>query len=136
VQRVLGGLVDYVLPGIGGGIIAGIGGVVAGAAGSGGVAVFGALLTFVGYVAAFGFMVWNSWIVQGKTGQSLGKKWQKLRLISEVTGQIPGVGQTILRYILHTVDTAPCLIGVFAPLFTPKKQTFSDMIMKTLVVNE
>lgn len=135
IQRVLAGLVDYGLPSLIGGTIAGIGAVLAGG-GSGVIAAIGALLTFVGYVVAFGFIVWNSWIVQGKTGQTIGKKWQKLRLISEDTGQIPGTGPTILRYILHTVDGAACSAGFFAPLFTPKKQTFSDMIMKTLVVTE
>jgi uncharacterized RDD family membrane protein YckC len=54
-----------------------------------------------------------------------------VKLIKEDTGQPIGGGMGIVRYIAHAIEFG---IGWFAPLFTPKKQTFADMILGTVVV--
>jgi uncharacterized RDD family membrane protein YckC len=80
--------------------------------------------------AAIGFIVWNSY-QGGVTGQTIGRKYAKVKLIKEETGQPIGGGMGILRYICHALEFG---IGWFAPLFTPKKQTFADMVLGTVVV--
>jgi uncharacterized RDD family membrane protein YckC len=40
----------------------------------------------------------------------------------------------IVRYFLHIIDCAICGVGFLFPLWTPKKQTIADMILKTIVV--
>lgn len=92
-------------------------------------------LGFLVYIANFGFVIWNSIIKQGQTGQSIGKKVAKIKLISEETGQPLGAGTTFVRQLCHIVDGLPCYAGYFAPLWEPKKQTWADKIMKSIVVN-
>ncbi len=145
-KRVQAGLVDWVLPFIGGGIITGIGGLIAGigsgTAGTGGPisdhgllpSIIGVGLVAIGSIFALLFMIINSWIRQGNTGQSLGKSWAGIRLIKESTGQVPGIGLTIGRYFCHLIDSAICYIGWLFPLFTEKKQTIADMIAGTVVI--
>jgi uncharacterized RDD family membrane protein YckC len=86
-------------------------------------------------VLLIGFQIYNSWYLQGTTGQSLGKRVAKLKLISEETGQPVGFGNAFVRQLCHIVDGLPCYVGYFAPLWEPKKQTWADKIMKTVVVN-
>jgi len=86
-------------------------------------------------LAGLAWMIYNTGYLAGTTGQSFGRKWAGTRLISEQTGQPIGAGMGIVRYLCHFVDTLLCGFGGFLfPLFTPKKQTIADMIVKTLVV--
>lgn len=93
------------------------------------------LLALPIWIANFGFIIWNTVVKQGQTGQSLGKKVAKIRLIGEETQQPLGGGTTFVRYLCHIVDGLPCYAGFFAPLWEPKKQTWADKIMKSIVVN-
>jgi uncharacterized RDD family membrane protein YckC len=77
---------------------------------------------------------YNRWFLQGKTGQSWGKKVVGLRLIGEATGQPIGAGQAFLRDICHIVDGVICYIGFLWPLWDAKKQTLADKILSTIVV--
>ncbi|MGW4211773.1 RDD family protein [Lentzea sp. NPDC004789] len=90
------------------------------------------LVLWLGYV---GFIIWNLIIKQGQTGQSIGKKIAKIKLVSEETQQPIGGGTVFVRQLCHVVDALPCYAGFFAPLWEPKKQTWADKIMKTIVVN-
>jgi len=124
-QRVGGYLLDalvmlpfYILVGIGA------------AVGGGG----GAALTVVGYLGAVIFGIWNQIFRQGKTGQSLGKEWVGITLLSERDGQPIGPGMTFVRALAHIVDALPCYIGFLWPLWDKKRQTFADKLCKTVVV--
>jgi uncharacterized RDD family membrane protein YckC len=121
-QRALGGLIDYVAPIVAFYILRAIFGVLPG--------VLAALLTFLVWLGLIGFMLWNSYR-GGVTGQTIGRKYAKVKLISEHTGQPIGGGMGIGRHLVHIVEFG---IGWFAPLFTAKKQTFADMILSTVVV--
>ncbi|WP_439663225.1 RDD family protein [Lentzea sp. HUAS TT2] len=94
-----------------------------------------ALLAIPIWLANLGFIIWNTVIKQGQTGQSIGKKVAKIKLISEETMQPLGGGTTFVRQLCHVVDALPCYAGFFAPLWEPKKQTWADKIMKSIVVN-
>jgi uncharacterized RDD family membrane protein YckC len=91
------------------------------------------LLSAVVWLGAVGFALYNAYL-GGTTGQSIGKKYAKIRLVKEQTGDVIGGGMGIARGLLHVLDYLPCFIGFLAPLFTPKKQTFADMIVSTVVV--
>lgn len=57
------------------------------------------------------------------------------RLVRESTMQPMGSGWSVFgRWMLHIVDALPCYAGFFAPLWTAKKQTFADSILKTVVL--
>lgn len=89
----------------------------------------------VGYGWAIGFQVWNRWARMGRTGQSVGKKALGIRLLLERTGQPIGAGTAFLRDICHVVDGF-FYLGYLWPLWDPKRQTFADKIVGTIVVSD
>jgi uncharacterized RDD family membrane protein YckC len=94
-----------------------------------------ALLSLLFGLGSLGYIVWNTIIKQGQTGQSIGKKVAKIKLVSEDTMQPLGIGTNFVRGLCHVVDALPCYAGFFAPLWEPKKQTWADKIMKSVVIN-
>lgn len=88
----------------------------------------------ISFLAVFGFAIWNSIVREGRTGQSLGKKWINIKLVGEATGQPIGPARTFGRGLLHILDLLPCYIGYLWPLWDAKRQTFADKIMDTVVL--
>lgn len=82
------------------------------------------------------WVIYNNGYKQGTTGQSIGKQVMKTRLIGEQTGQPLGFGMAIVRQLCHIVDGIILGIGYLLPLFTAKKQTIADMIVKSVVVKQ
>ena len=85
-------------------------------------------------LAGIGWNVYNRWIVGGRTGQSLGKRVTKIKLISEQTDQPIGAMNAFLRDLVHILDGAAC-VGYLWPLWDDKRQTFADKLMRTIVVD-
>ena len=85
-------------------------------------------------LAAFGWLWYNRWLIAGRTGQSMGKRVVKTKLVAEVNGLPIGPVNAFLRDLLHILDGAAYL-GYLWPLWDTKRQTFSDMIMKTVVID-
>lgn len=144
-QRVVGYLVDYAVVGIPATIamIVVYGSVFANLANmssaspsvsgpSAGLMALGAVLN----LASLGLAIWNRWIRQGKTGQSIGKSVAGLKLVDATSGQPIGAGKAFLRDIAHIVDSIICglPIGYLWPLWDEKRQTWADKIMSTYVV--
>ncbi|MGH9149097.1 MAG: RDD family protein [Acidimicrobiales bacterium] len=89
-------------------------------------------LAFLLWLAGLGWIIYQK-VQEGSTGQSIGKKVAGTKLVLEATGQPVGAGLAVGRYFLHILDGI-CLIGYLFPLWDPKKQTFADKILKTVVV--
>ena len=85
-------------------------------------------------LAAFGWLWYNRWLIAGRTGQSMGKRVVKTKLVAEVNGLPIGPVNAFLRDLLHILDGAAYL-GYLWPLWDAKRQTFADMIMKTVVID-
>lgn len=92
-----------------------------------------AALSLLFTLAATVFWFWQLW-QQGVTGQTIGKKALGIKLVSETNAQIVGGWYSIGRAFVHIVDF-PCLLGYVWPLWDPKRQTFADKIMKTVVID-
>jgi uncharacterized RDD family membrane protein YckC len=94
-------------------------------------AVAGGLLVLVG----LGWSIRDRWRRGGQTGRSLGKRLLGLRLVSDRTGQPIGSRDAFVRDVLHILD---CLsyVGFFWPLWDDKRQTFADMLMRCVVVDD
>ena len=92
----------------------------------------------------------NRWLVQGRTGQSLGKRRVGIRLAdargvgaASGPGSLPGpagpvggpVGarRTVGRELAHVLDW-PGPLGFMWPLWDPLRQTFADKVSGTVVV--
>ncbi|WP_181772625.1 RDD family protein [Amycolatopsis pittospori] len=85
-------------------------------------------------IVFIGFSIWNRWILMGTTGQSLGKRYLKIKLVKETTGEPLGIGLTIAREFCHFLDNALCGLGYWWPLWDQKRQTFADKILTTVVL--
>ncbi|GAB0106280.1 hypothetical protein JMUB6875_52640 [Nocardia sp. JMUB6875] len=100
---------------------------------SGGLSAGGFVLILIGAaIALFGglYLLY----MQGKTGQTPGKKIVGIKVVREADGQPLGFGMTIVRQLCHIVDSLPCDIGWLWPLWDAKRQTFADKIMNSIVV--
>ena len=91
--------------------------------------IVGAGLLLIG----FGWTIYNRWVVGGKTGQSLGKRLTKIMLSGEETGLPIGGMNAFLRDLVHILDGI-AYVGYLWPLWDERRQTFADMIMRTVVV--
>ena len=97
----------------------------------------GAVPMIVGALVMLAGMVWtayNRWYVAGRTGQSLGKRVTRIRLIGEQSEAPIGPMNAFVRDLVHVLD-AIAFVGYLWPLWDDKKQTFADQIMRTIVVN-
>ncbi|MQA77730.1 MAG: RDD family protein [Streptosporangiales bacterium] len=91
------------------------------------------LVSVVGLLT-LGFAVVNRLVLDGRNGQSIGRRITRTRLVSLQTGRPIGVGRALLRQLCHLVDTATFYVGYLLPLFTRERQTIADMVLKTVVV--
>jgi uncharacterized RDD family membrane protein YckC len=101
---------------------------------SGGFTGAGLAIYLVGILGSIVIGIWNLFIRQGSTGQSLGKQALGTRLVSASTGQPIGGWMSFLRQICHIVDALPCYIGYLWPIWDSRRQTFADKIVGSVVV--
>ncbi|MDQ2883678.1 MAG: RDD family protein [Actinomycetota bacterium] len=72
---------------------------------TGGVVAWRPVLAGVGYlVLLLGFGVWNSGYLQGTTGQSLGRRVTRTKLVTIETGRPVGFGRAVARQICHGLE--------------------------------
>jgi uncharacterized RDD family membrane protein YckC len=93
------------------------------------------IIGFSVLIIGLGWTAYNRWLIAGRTGQSLGKRVAKIRLIGEETHAPIGAKNALIRDLVHILD-ALTLVGYLWPLWDEKKQTFADQLMKTTVINE
>lgn len=105
------------------------------------------LLGSLGFIV-YALYIANSIVMQGLTGQSVGKRLLGLRLATEVVHQptpgmppktasatavYPGIIRCVVREILHIVDCFGGL-GFLRPLWNWRRQTWSDSLCRTVVL--
>ena len=101
-----------------------------------GVIVHNVAFSLLVLLASIGWWIYNRCIQAGRTGQSLGKKTLRLRLLGEKTGEPIGAGMAFARDICHILDSLACYIGWLFPIWDAKRQTFADKIISTVVIPE
>jgi uncharacterized RDD family membrane protein YckC len=71
----------------------------------------------------------------GPTGQTLGKKAVRIRVVDATTG-LPGIGTArgVGRYFARWLSQIVLYLGYFWMLWDPKKQCWHDKLARTLVV--
>ncbi len=84
-------------------------------------------------LGVLGFGFYNAYL-NGQTGQSIGKKSQSIKVVSQETGAPIGGGMGIVRVLIHIIDNFYFAGYIFALFIDKDKQTFSDKILKTVVV--
>lgn len=98
-----------------------------------GLMVLGIAFVGLGAITVIAIQLWNRVFRMGRTGQSVGKKVMGIRLVEEHTGRPMGAGMCFVREIAHTLDQF-FYLGYLWPLWDPKRQTFADKILSTVVV--
>ena len=101
--------------------------------GSTGLVVLGIAFVVLGGITVIAIQLWNRVFRMGRTGQSLGKRVMGIRLVEEYSGQPMGAGMCFVREIAHALDGF-FYLGYLWPLWDPKRQTFADKILSTVVV--
>jgi uncharacterized RDD family membrane protein YckC len=97
-----------------------------------------AIAMIIGLSVMLASMIWvayNRWMIAGKTGQSLGKRVIKIKLIGELSHAPIGPKYACIRDLVHLLD-ALTVVGYLWPRWDAKRQTFADKIMKTVVVSD
>ncbi|MFI2361590.1 RDD family protein [Promicromonospora sp. NPDC019610] len=74
-------------------------------------------------------------VLQGTTGWTPGKLVLGIRVVREDEHRPAGLWRTAARWVLHVLD-AVLLVGYLRPLWQPRRQTFADSIVHTVVVRE
>ena len=88
------------------------------------------LIVLAGFVAAvlyYGFL-------EGRTGQTIGKRALGITVLDAHTGTPIGVGRAIGRYFGRILSGIACLLGYLWMLWDPNKQTWHDKIVSSYVV--
>lgn len=96
-------------------------------------AIIGVYLSFLmGLVIGIGYFVFY----QFKTGQTIGKKMQGIKVVDIQTGQTPTKGKLFLREIIFKMASGLLLgFGFVILFFDPKRQALHDKLAGTIVVN-
>ncbi len=71
------------------------------------------------------------WVVKQSTP---GKMALKMRIVDARTGQAPGVGQCIGRYLAYILSALPLLLGFLWVAFDSRKQGWHDKLAGTVVI--
>lgn len=93
-----------------------------------------ALIALVGYLAVLAAILYYHGYQQGETGQSPGKRVMGIKLIRKDDGHVVGGGMGIARMFIHIVDGLICYLGWLWPLWDSERQTWTDKIMSTHVI--
>ena len=84
-----------------------------------------------------GFIIWYGYFTYfyGTTGQTYGKKWMKLRVVT-TDGSPLTYGKGFLRSIGYFISEIPLFLGYFWIIWDANKQGFHDKIAETYVILE
>ncbi|WP_162603387.1 RDD family protein [Rhodococcus oxybenzonivorans] len=85
------------------------------------------------YLALWAFLVWNSIFEQGRTGRTIGKSFVGIRVVDGADGRPLGWFRAFTRNLAHVIDIVPLLSGWAWPIWSRRKQTFSDMLSGSVV---
>jgi uncharacterized RDD family membrane protein YckC len=88
----------------------------------------GVIMLVLGYVAILGFYVWNYFVRQGRSGQSIGKQQQGIALLG-LNGQPIGGWKVFARYLLGGIIDNFCLINTLWIFFDSNNQRLADKVI-------
>jgi uncharacterized RDD family membrane protein YckC len=87
-------------------------------------------------VVALGIWVYNRSYLQGKNGQSWGKRALSLSLVRMTDKRPIGPRTAFVRNLAHALDLLTLGVGYLLPLWDPVRQTLADKVMKTVVISQ
>jgi uncharacterized RDD family membrane protein YckC len=97
---------------------------------------FPAWLAWIGLAWILVIKIYNRWYLQGRTGQSWGKRAVHLKLILMADKQPIGVAGAFLRGLAHLLDILTLGVGFLFPLWDVRRQTLADKVMTSIVISQ
>ncbi len=85
----------------------------------------GGLIGFIGLLAVLGFGIWNTYVRQGQTGQSIGKQQQNIALLG-IDGMPMGGVRVFVRYLVGSAIDALCYANTLSALIKADNRKFAD----------
>jgi len=79
--------------------------------------------------------LYNRCYLQGRTGQSWGKRAMKLKLIAMSDKEPTGIWMTAIRDMAHFLDFLILYLGFLLPILDARRQTLADKAMRTVVIS-
>lgn len=97
------------------------------------ISALGAVIILLSFISAIVFLIWNTIIRMGKTGQSLGRKFLNIAVLTE-DGRPIGIGNTFLREIIgRWISGLVCYIGYLNAFWDPRRQMWHDKMANCYV---
>jgi hypothetical protein len=87
---------------------------------------------WIGVFVLMAIWIYNRWYLQGRTGQSWGKRALGLKLIRMSDKETIGSWKAAERDLAHAFDI---LILYLLPIWDAQRQTLADKVMKTVVIS-
>jgi uncharacterized RDD family membrane protein YckC len=99
----------------------------------------GGIVWLIGLLAIFGYYIWNFVVMQGQSGQTIGKQKMNIRLVADATGQPVGPGMAFVRWLVAgLISGITCGIGglvdILWPLWDADKKRLTDKILNFSVI--
>ncbi|TCJ16117.1 RDD family protein [Rubrobacter taiwanensis] len=89
------------------------------------------LVFLLSFVIAFGYYI----VLEGRSGQTIGKRICGIKVVDADTGQVPGMQAAVLRNVLRVVDGFMAyLVGFIVAITNDQHQRLGDKVARTLVV--
>lgn len=96
----------------------------------GAMAIVGGLIAnLLAFVISVGYYVYT-WAI----GTSVGMKVLGLRMVRADSGDAPGFGRAVVRYIVAILSSIPLGLGYFWAIWDGQKQTWHDKAAGTIVI--
>lgn len=96
----------------------------------------GQLAVVVGVLVMWVLLFVNRVVLQGRTGQSWGKRIVGLRAVHEDTEEPLGMWWAFVRDVANVVNSLPLYLGYLWPLWDARRQTFSDKLAHCVVLRD
>ena len=98
------------------------------------------IISFVEFYTAcligLGVGLYNSCRLEGTEGQGLGKRALHLKLVRMADKEPIGPRTAFVRNLAHSFDILTLGVGYLRPLWDPRRQTFADKVMGTVVISQ
>ncbi|MBI2420954.1 MAG: RDD family protein [Candidatus Levybacteria bacterium] len=94
------------------------------------------LLIIIAYVLALAFYLWDWVILPAKYGYTIGGKLMKIKIVDENTGKPIRYARMLGRYVMSVYSLYALGLGYFRILWHPKKQSFHDTVVCSVVLKD
>ncbi len=88
----------------------------------------------LGLLLALASIAYYVYFEGSPSGQTVGKRAMKIRVVDAQTGSSIDRGRALVRNLMRIVSGIPCYLGYLWMLWDPEKQTWHDKVAATYVV--